>query len=195
MLTGVMLKIIRATIILSLLASAVVESQPLINTSHTYYVISPKSSYDILSGLNSATPIQKNGESFHAYTDSYIRWQFQWNTKNGYCAISSVDVTVDIAFTLPKLRSAPKDVIAIWKNWYPNLLRHENGHKGHAVEIAEEIERKIAKLPKEKNCKLLENNANKLGHRLLIKLRQMDKAYDKRTNHGETEGAWISTHL
>lgn len=195
MLVSNMLKIVKLIIILSLSVSATAESQPLVNTSYTYYVVTPQSPFDIISRLNSATPIQEHGEPFHAYTDSYVKWRFQWMTRDGYCAISEVDVSVDIRFTLPELGAAPRDVKDIWNKWYPKLLRHENNHKQHAVEIAKEIERGITRLPKEKNCKLLEKKANNLGHRLLKRLRQMDRLYDERTNHGETEGAWISSHL
>lgn len=185
----------RISIILALLFSAAAESQALVNTRHIYYAVTPTSPHDILSSLNSATPIRENGEPFHAYTDSFVEWKFRWKAKNGYCSISSVSVTADITFTLPKLGSAPSHVKCIWHSWYPNLLRHENNHKGHAIAIAEEIETGIANLPIEKSCALLTKNANALGHRLLERLRQMDKSYDQRTNHGETEGAWIYAHL
>ena len=182
-------------IILVLLFSTVAESHPLVNTKYTYYAVAPTSLHDILSSLNSATPVWENGEPFHAYTDSFVQRGFRWKTKNGYCSIFNVNVTVDITFTLPKLGAGPSAVKNIWHNWYPNVLRHENNHKGHAIAIAKDIERGIASLPKEKNCDSLERNANTLGYRLLERLRQLDKSYDQRTNHGETEGAWVYTHL
>ncbi len=50
-------------------------------------------------------------------------------------------------------------------------------------------------MPKERTCQELEEKANEIGHALISELEHLNISYDKRTNHGETQGAFLSEYL
>lgn len=164
-------------------------------TGFSYYPVRAASSGELLASLNRASPIRHNGNPYHGYTESRIRWNFWWRTENRRCSIDRVEVLVDITMTLPRLEDSPAAVREVWERWYPNLVRHENGHRDNALAVARRIEDGIRALPAQSDCRTLEERANALGKRLLAELRRNDRDYDRRTNYGESQGAWIGSHL
>ncbi|MBL1140826.1 MAG: DUF922 domain-containing protein [Proteobacteria bacterium] len=175
--------------------STTARAELLLDTKYIYYSVSSSSKHGLLDKLNTATPIKQGGDNFHGRTDSKISWYFWWKSTSNKCQINKVKVNLEIIFTMPELENSTNEVREVWKRWYPKLLQHEKGHERNALNIAKKIEKGISQLPVYYNCKMLENAANKLGDDLLDKLHQMDKDYDSLTNHGETEGACLSSHL
>jgi predicted secreted Zn-dependent protease len=57
------------------------------------------------------------------------------------------------------------------------------------------VEDGIRGLPAQPDCRILEERANALGNRLIGEHESKDREYDRRTNYGETQGAWIRSHL
>lgn len=170
-------------------------AEPLLETGYVYYPVSSPSRAELTARLNRATPIRQNGNPFHGYTAAKIDWKFWWRTENRRCSITRVEVRVDVIFTLPRLEDSPAEVRAVWERWYPQLVRHEIGHRDNALAAARRIEAGIRALPGQPDCRALEQRANALGNRLVDELAAIDRDYDKRTNYGETQGASIRSHL
>ena len=183
------------SLLLALLAAPPGGAEPALETEYVYYRVSAPSRHELLARLNQATPIRYNGNPFHGYTDSRIGWHFWWQAKNRLCSISRVEVFVDVTFTLPRIEDSPAVVREVWGRWYPQLVRHENGHRDNAMAIARRIEDGIRALPAQPDCRRLEQRANALGNRLSAELLTLDREYDRRTNYGETQGASILSHL
>jgi predicted secreted Zn-dependent protease len=162
---------------------------------YDFYHVHPYSKADILISLNQATPISENGEKFHGYAYSSVKWNFRWKYNSKSCWITSVDTDVNTAYTLPKLGTNIVDVNEIWEQWYPKLVLHEKGHHKLAVKMAKKIESAISDMPAETNCSALEKKANAIGHGYISELDVLNKQYDQRTSHGKTQGASLFSYL
>ncbi len=187
----------RFIILITLIWPTSLIADPAINTTYKYYLINTKTSAQLMSDLNHASPIKENGEIFHGHTDSNIRWKFSWQSKHGKCRISKVNTYVDITYTLPKRihKTTDRDLQKIWDEWFPALLAHEKNHATHAINTATKIEQTIKNLTPYSNCKDLELAANKKGNILIKALNKLDKEYDKKTDHGQTEGAKLTSYF
>jgi len=170
-------------------------ADPLVEIEKRFYTVNANSIQQLPTALNKATPIKQAGKPYHAYTDSKIRWQFQWQSAESTCYIDTVTVEVKVVFTLPRLSSKSPDVERLWDRWFPMLMQHENRHKDHALNIARMIEQAILDLPEFSRCSELETAANRAGNRLISQLQKTDEAYDRDTQHGKIEGAWIESYL
>ena len=71
------------------------------------------------------------------------------------------------------------------------LRQHEQGHVQFGRQAAQSIDQGIAALPEAPDCPTLERQANALGHRLLAAQAAQEKAYDRDTRHGATQGAQV----
>ena len=190
-----MCKILTRCVLLALVVSHSAGAEPIVDTGYVYYPVRSSSQRELLASLNRATPIRHEGQPFHAYTESRIRWRFWWQEASRSCSIVRVEVLVDVTFTLPRLEDSPAAVHEVWERWYPKLVSHENGHRDNALAIARRLEEGIRGLPGIPDCRALERRANALGNELIDELVRIDREYDARTNHGETEGASIRSHL
>jgi predicted secreted Zn-dependent protease len=166
-----------------------------VSESYKFYLVTPNSKDEILHSLNKKSPILENGKVFHGYAHSNINWKFKWKYTASKCWITSAKTELNTTYTLPKLVADLTDVSEIWDQWYPNLLLHEKGHHKLAVDVAKKVQHAIAKIPSQSTCKGLEKKANSIGHTLISELDKQNKAYDKRTNHGETQGASLFRYL
>jgi predicted secreted Zn-dependent protease len=188
-------EVLTSMLLLALFVATSAGAEPLLETGYRYYPISSPSTRELLANLNRATPIRHNGNPFHAYTESQIRWRFWWQTENRLCSITRVEVRVEVTFTLPRLEASPAAVREVWERWYPELVRHENGHRDNALAAARRIETGIRRLPAQPDCRVLEQRANALGNGLIGELEARDRDYDSRTNYGESQGASIGSYL
>lgn len=133
-------------------------AQPSVSQKTKTYKVSATNVDGILKEMAERGP---NGH--WGYTDWYVRW-------TGDCKLS---VTID--YTLPrhsKPSAMPADVRKKFDTMLAALTKHENQHGRHAVMAAEEIEKA--------GCKG--------GDAIIRKYNGVDKAYDKQTKHGLTEG-------
>lgn len=175
--------------LISVVLSSVAFSEPLVSEEYEYYYVNPNTRADILTSLKENSPIHENGKIMYGSSNSDVKWNLKWKHNSQICWITSVNTKVNTTYTLPKLIEGGSGIDDFWANWYPNLLTHERGHHKLAIDAAEEIERKIRKMPSFSTCDLLEKNANNIVLESINKLRRLQKDYDKRTNHGETQGA------
>lgn len=178
-----------------LLISCQVNAEVNTSENYKYYSINPVSRADMLASLRAASPIREGDEIFLGHTHSAITWNFRWNSNSNSCWITSVETKIASTYTLPQLASDAIEVKQVWSRWFPKLLRHENGHHDIALKTARKIDAGIANMVPQPNCQVLEKLANELGKKYLEEMGVQNKKYDQDTNHGETEGARLSTYL
>lgn len=177
-----------------LMASALSMAEVSVSEKYQYYVVFPESKSAIARELLNKSPIKENDQVFFGYAHSYIRWHFNWKYNSERCWITSVSTVLETTYTLPELGNNVPSVNNVWRQWFPNLERHEKGHHEIAVSIAERIDQKILTMPAYPNCRQLEQKANQIGHGLIAEMDKLNKKYDQDTNHGETEGAFLSSY-
>ena len=182
-------------VILSLLLSPLAIAEPVIKQEYAYYSVSADSKETLLASLNSASPIRENGEVFHGYTKYNIDWHFTWKNQVKRCQLDEITTTLQLNYTMPKLDSTNQEVQTVWSNWYPHLNTHEQGHGALAIIIAAKIDEGLHKMGARRDCKRLEDDANQLAYQLIAELNDASELYDEKTNHGETQKAWLYSHL
>ncbi|WP_157825879.1 DUF922 domain-containing Zn-dependent protease [Colwellia sp. Bg11-28] len=183
--------ILLITIFLSFYSSA----ETIVVEDTLFYEVAPTSKDDLLETLNSTSPIREDGNVFHGYTKYEINWRFWWKSNNNQCAFTKIETTLKLKYTMPQLKSSKSDVNVVWSNWYPNLEKHEKGHGKLAKDTAFKIEKDLLSIGPKANCNLLEKAGNKLAYKLMATLKKANKQYDIKTNHGETQNAWLYLHL
>lgn len=156
------------------------------------YAVTADAAVPLLRLLDGATPIREHGKVFHGYTKWYVKWNYRWNeAPDGSCRITRVDTSVEGTITLPKLVGGTGAQRARFDTYLTALRTHEEGHYAFARQAGREIDGKIAALPAMRTCKVLEAEANGLGYRILDTYTTREKQYDRDTDHGRTQGAWL----
>ncbi|WP_042151634.1 MULTISPECIES: DUF922 domain-containing Zn-dependent protease [unclassified Pseudoalteromonas] len=178
-----------------IIVSPYAASKVKIDEEFIYYSVTPKSKKQLLSSLNTATPIREGDDIFHGNTKYYIKWRFWWRSLKNSCQFTKVNTHLTLTYTMPKLDSSNTAVINVWNKWYPNLSIHEKGHGTLAIETAKEIDNVLLSIGARTSCEQLEADANKLANKLMSELKSENKHYDVKTNHGESQKAWLYTHL
>jgi len=174
-----------------------VYSYPKVKTIKNTYVVEAKDKGSLLSDINNASPIRQDGEVFHAYTDTYVNWNYWWDKRKSYCKFNRVETSVKITYTFPRLsiKTQSSEVKEVWNQFYPALVEHENGHGQIAIEAAQEIERSLRNMPSYSNCNLLSKKANDKAQSILDEFAPKHRDYDIKTDHGKTQGAYLGLYL
>ena len=146
----------------------------------------------LLEALNRASPIREDDSVYHGYTRWNVRWNYRWwREPNGRCRITSVTTTASGEITLPELETTEPRIQQRFDTYLENLRTHELGHFAFGQRAAQKIDRGILGLPEHSSCPELEARANALGHEILNAAIAEERAYDKRTGHGRTQGAYL----
>ena len=137
---------------------SVVEAKPSVKTKTVYYDVYASTSRQLKSQMRLHGP-----KGFWGLTSWYIRWT------------ADCKVSLRVTYTMPKWVNkelAPKGLQRHWDAMMERLWLHERGHGRYANLAA----REIVKV----GCRD--------ARRILRKLRRQNKAYDRRTKHGRTQG-------
>jgi predicted secreted Zn-dependent protease len=183
--------ITRLLLVFCLLPSAAL-AEPETRINNVYYQVDGSTAEDIWADILAKSPVKENGKQHVAYTRWDVSWKFWWYDHGSSCEISKVTTRLDVAYTLPRLKqsaSIPQSVTAHWEKYYAALLDHEQGHKALGVKAAIEIEHQLLNMGPRRNCEQLELDANKMARNVIDKYSQLEKEYDRSTNHGLNTGA------
>lgn len=160
--------------------------------SYSIYTAPYKAGQSMRQALSSATPIRENGEVFHGYTQWHIRWRFRWQSQaDGACRMVANTTELSAVITLPELSGADAQGRREFASYIAALRKHEMGHYQIAQVAAQRIDQAILALPTTPSCQALSIRANELGERFLAQARQAGFDYDRDTQHGRTQGAWL----
>lgn len=156
------------------------------------YPVHARADQSLREALNAATPITSEGKRYHGYTQWNVRWNFWWqHDASGRCRITRVTTRLHTRVQMPELRTGTAAQEAQFRRYHRALHQHEQGHVQFGRQAAQAIDRGIAALPEAPDCPTLERQANALGYRLLNEQAAQEKAYDRTTGHGATQGAKI----
>lgn len=184
--------------ILSLLLSISVTAEPTVKIDYKYYSIYPKTKWDLNKELNERSPIIFQGKSYRGYTKWFVKWQYRWWKTNKDCKITTVNTTLDVTYTLPKIPSNhPADAEArqVFQRYFNALFKHEENHKNSGLFAARTIEKSLLNLGTFPNCPSLKVAAESKAQQIIQQYRQRDIDYDRQTDHGRKEGIMIENFL
>ena len=194
------LKSILASILLglALITPGLSLAEPSVNTVFKHYKIYPESKQDFQTELFNRSSINKEGRTFFGHTNWRVEWRFRWTRKNGKCRINQVTTSLDVTYTMPQIpeqHEVDTGLRASFESYYQLLLAHEQEHMKSGLYAAREIEDTLLNLGSFDHCDRLNDEANASGHRLIKKYNRRDIEYDRRTNHGRTEGVDIRNFM
>ena len=118
-----------------------------------------------------------------------IDWEISFERLQNDCRPDSVNVYVNVIYTMPKLSDTNENTKSIWDLWYPKLLEHELGHKDIGMKYASRIEQEVNLFNKFKKCESLKSEISSLLQVIVGELNNKQSEYDNLTNYGETQGA------
>lgn len=76
-----------------------------------------------------------------------------------------------------------------WERYHFSLLKHEAHHVQMAIDSASALQRELRRRAHQPGFGYIE--ANRFATRELTRLRNKDKEYDRRTDHGKKEGVLL----
>lgn len=172
-------------------------AEPKVDTLFVFYDIFPTSKHDLRAELFKRSPIKRNGETFHGNTDWHVSWNFRWKNTNGICNITEANTSVRVTYTLPQIAKdhpAAQPVRKSFKNYYSLLFKHEENHMKSGLYAAREIEIELLNLDALR-CDGFGDAVNARANKIIGKYNKQDKEYDKKTDHGKTEGVDINDFI
>ncbi len=183
----------RAALLCCVVLPMLVAAEPAVTRKTVTYDVHATEPATLSAAIDAASPISSNGTTYHGYTEYYLGWKFWWVTRGRNCQLNKVEVKVDIEFTMPKLvsRHPPRSLRTTWRKYYDALESHEEGHAKLAIAAGRQLEEDLLSLRAFTDCAKLEEGANALGQQQLQHLNEQQAEYDRRTEHGKRQGAFL----
>lgn len=103
------------------------------------------------------------------------------------CKPTWVGIHIYTDIYMPKLDTPQPGFQSAWDTFIRNLQIHEDGHRDIAVTGAKKISNALMAMTAS-DCETLEKNMTKKQEELFKEIQRQEDAYDKKTNHGETQG-------
>jgi predicted secreted Zn-dependent protease len=152
-----------------------------------WYEVGGATVQELRKSMDANTPVS----GFDAEAKWWVDWRYQWRTNGQQCVLDNVQVMLRVETTFPRLTSEDgmsTDVLQKWWNYSARLMAHERTHARHGAMAAEEIDRKLKSFTIPGACSDMEDKANAAAMAIIKKANKSDEDYDRRTDHGATEG-------
>jgi predicted secreted Zn-dependent protease len=133
---------------------------------------------------------------YFARAEYSVGWQYQFAKVASGCAISEFDVSVDTTYTYPLWEDRDKagaKLNGYWDYFMSRLEIHERGHGDLALATGVDVAKALKALTPRPTCDALKSAINAAARDAMKTGDKKQRAYDRETNHGETQGAWFDT--
>jgi predicted secreted Zn-dependent protease len=157
-----------------------------------YYDVSGNSAAELVKQMKSKGPSTPGGRKVFGYTKWFIKWQYNYDTRDSGVGIISPSVTLQITYRFPRRtgeKNAPDPFATEWNRFVTALTSHERGHGTNATTHAEMLYTTLNTRRRFTTRAELDEFVRKEGEKALSEARKWDDDFDKRTEHGVTEGA------
>jgi predicted secreted Zn-dependent protease len=194
--------VFKAVSLALLLAGAPVIDTPVVDgveitQALEHYPVTGNNARQILDALFASAPVasSEGRQSLgHTYTD--LAWRYEMaSVGEGRCRIEDVSVSLDIRIRLPEWQPARKPgkrLAEQWQAFIEGLTGHELQHRALALDAASAVRSVLLDLP-EMPCKDARSATDRATRPIMQRLAADNRAYDARTQHGRTEGAyWLA---
>ena len=130
---------------------------------------------------------------WNAKTAWVITWNGRFRKVRRKFRIDEFRVQAEVRTTLPKLVDADQKDEVLKKEWmrYSKALKtHEKGHEIFATEAAIEFRKRVLReIDREDSSEELQERINDLLEIVTSKYQELERDYDKKTDHGRSQGA------
>ncbi len=130
-------------------------------------------------------------KGFHGLASWNIAYKYTTRTEGNVCRFDSIRLSVQGEILMPKWTdedTAPPALRQRWADYYAALQQHEEGHVQHGNELASLVQEKFLGYG-DFACGQAKSIAQSEFDKLYNNLKNRDKEYDQRTQHGATQGA------
>jgi predicted secreted Zn-dependent protease len=156
-----------------------------------YYSVTGSSLREIHQSFRQARPWR--GTAGHdGFTVWNVAWRFTTAHNGSVCRMTTFTTTTSVNITLPLWiapTNATDDLKAEWGRYITALGKHEYGHAQFALAAAGEMQKQVKAISQDATCDGLKQRITGVCESAVQKYKQMDDAYDQRTEHGIKEGA------
>jgi predicted secreted Zn-dependent protease len=160
---------------------------------YEHYVAQAQPGRAVALALNEASPFRPDGQVFHSATAWFLDWKLRPEpTTDGRCRVGEVRIDLHGRMVLPRLVGATRAQQQVFDSYLLHLREHELGHYEIGREAARELDQDFYALRPARNCGELQAAARDAGARMLPKYEAMGDSYDRQTQHGRTQGAWLT---
>jgi predicted secreted Zn-dependent protease len=168
-------------------------AKPIPNVIRTdYYEISGDTAEALLASMRANQPFTN-----YAATEWRVSWKYDCLLKPNECILRSFKVQVRVRFILPHWIDSQRADLALqeeWKRYFGALQIHESGHAGFGIEAGKEMVRLVnSREWRVADRKELKARIDEECEKTLQDFRAQEVAYDKKTDHGRTQGARLKT--
>lgn len=170
------------------------QAEPEISVKTKHYAVYGSTAKEIRRYMSERSPAMSEGRKYDGYTTWRIRWRYDFAHESGYCELTNIETEVKVTIMMPELKlvqTLPYQLQQEWKTYYDALTLHENGHRDFGIKAIRAIDAALNEIEGESNCDVLRQKANAKGHSILNKYKALEKAYDRDTQHGLTQGAYF----
>ena len=184
---------IRHILLIFLMLASSVRAEVQESLEYTYNHAIAKPGQSLVLSLNAASPVSEKGRVFHGYTKWNVRWNFWWiENRDGSCKITKTKTSVAGTITLPRLAGGNTEQQAAFERYVAALKQHELGHYQIGKDAAATIDQALLDMPPMRNCTSLDKVANDGAYQALERYKEKERLYDANTEHGKSQGAWLT---
>jgi predicted secreted Zn-dependent protease len=159
--------------------------------TYDHYSVSGTTREELKKALLSHGPSDPFGKRRYATATWHVRWKWEL-TQQGLVDVSTLELSCSAVIKMPKLvpvHGMPKELLDRWQLFMERLLKHEMNHVRHAEERAGHVVLAL-RAANARRGMLTPTQADAVAQKALQEIRELDRQYDERTDHGKTEGVW-----
>lgn len=161
-----------------------------------YYDVQGETLQALAASLSERGPRQ-GGRRFFGLTEWEVNAEYRWVERPTGCGVEDIVVRVAITTHLPRRRSSGRAATrsdVAWERFVRDLDAHEAGHRTLAAEAGNAIRWQLVTLNRP-TCQTMKREAERAIAEILNTYEARNRAYDRRTGHGRTQGAvWPPPH-
>lgn len=161
-----------------------------------YYEVSGRTAQAIRASLDqerqTAIELEDGAAAQHdGRTDWYVTWRWTSTVSDAGCTVTEATVQVDVGYIMPKLAGprVSRGVAADWRRYMRALWTHEEGHATVALNAGDAVHHALITQPPQPTCDELDDIAARAATAALEASQAAERAYDRDTQHGLTQGA------
>lgn len=158
------------------------------------YDLTGQSAKQLIAQMKETGPLRKDGKRYFGKTDWTINWRYHYETRGGAVVLTRVAVTVNATTIMPQRQLAANDadpMAAEWARFSAALAVHERGHAENAKRHARQLYAVLHGHGPFSSAQELEAFVKTQGDKSVADANAEDIEYDKRTGHGNTQGATL----
>lgn len=141
-------------------------------------------------------PQSRSGRPSHGLLKVDLTLRYELQPDGPLCRLREARVSVDLQLWLPRWRPQWEPGQALrtaWEETLAGLVEHEAGHRDRVLVSATELVERVASLGKAAaDCGSLRREVMGIRLAALSRLALRNAAYDRRTGHGESQGAVLA---